>query len=165
MLDESEVKPPFFPPFRPPKNARQRARGGEGGHAFCFSGLQERGVGAHSPFPFLLPPPYPPLAYPLYPPPSPPLFRTCCPFPFPRPPPPPAPPPPLPPPSLASLPFLSCVSSTASSLPLMSVGGSETKFKTLKSRLDETFISARSHPKPETLNPNPKPRTAKELVL
>ena len=82
----------------------------------------------------------------------------------------PPPPPPLPP--LASLPYdyyywhayYYYVSSTASSLPLIPAG-SETKFKTLKSRLDETFISARSHPKPETLNPNPKPRTAKELVL
>ena len=96
-----------------------------------------------------LPPPYPPLPQPTpYPPPAPPLFPSQNLPPY----------PPLP------AAYYYYVSSTASSLPLIPAN-SETKFKTLKSRLDETFTSARSHPKPETLNPNPKPRTAKELVL
>ena len=86
VLDESEVKPPFFPPNRPPKNARQRARRGEGGHAFCFSwrtaSLHEAALtllGANSAvcrhtlhtFPLFAPPPLPPL-----PPPFPPASPT-----------------------------------------------------------------------------------------
>ena len=109
VLDESEVKPPFFPPFRPQKTRTREPARGEGGHAFCFSwrtpSLHEAALtllGANSAvcrhtlhtFPLFAPKTCccPPPSYPLYPPPSPPPFfapKTCRPI--------PAPPPPLPP--------------------------------------------------------------------
>ena len=118
MLDESEVKPPFFPPFTPPKKRAPESRA-EGGHAFCFSwrtpSLHEAALtllGANSAvcrhtkhtfrlfappdlLPFLLPP-YPPST----PPPTPPLPQPSVSW-LPKPalPPPPLPPPPLPPPT------------------------------------------------------------------
>ena len=148
------MKPPFlFPPFRPPKRARQRACRGEGGHAFCFSwrtpSLHEAALPSvgtlYTLSRFSLPKPVP-SAPPPTPPPTPPA-------------------PPLPPPSTPAYPLYPPPALPPTpSLPLIpaAVGN---KIQNTKSRLDETFISARSHPKPETLNPNPKPRTAKELVL
>ena len=36
VLDESEVKPPFFPPFRPPKTRAREPAEGRGGTHFVF---------------------------------------------------------------------------------------------------------------------------------
>ena len=76
------MKPPFFPPFRPPKNARQSPQGGGGARILFFMEDAEparSSVDCWERIPpsvaFPLPPTHPPL-------------------------PPPAPPPPLPPPPL-----------------------------------------------------------------
>ena len=146
MLDESEVKPPFFPPFTPPKKrVRESPQGGGGPRILFFMEDAEPSVSTlYTLSRFSLPTPVaaPPFSFPPYPPSYPPSTPACPLYPPPAPP----PPPPLPPPPPPPLPSSPCPSPLRllllARLLLLRlfnriVLASETKFKTLKSRLDE----------------------------